>query len=62
MQAVNYIKRLLSSALPTMLYLLVALCTPTHKHQHDLNIEGGEMKSVLCVHNICEDQFLLKYD
>ena len=32
-----------------MLRLAVAFCTPTHKHQHDLNIEGGEEGKCACV-------------
>ena len=37
----------LSFALPTLLLLVVALCSPTYERQDDLNIEGGEGKNVL---------------
>ena len=44
----------LSSALPSMLLLPVAFCTPIHKHGCDLNIEGGEGANVILCYNICD--------
>ena len=32
----------------------VMLCTPTHEHQLDLDIEGGEGANVLMCYNICD--------
>ena len=44
----------LSSALPLLLLLPVAFCTPNHKHECDLNIEGGEGPNVIFLYNICD--------
>ena len=44
----------LSSTLPSMLLLPVAFCTPTHKHDCDLNIEGGEGANVIVCYSICD--------
>ena len=40
-----------------MLLLLVAFCTPTHKHECDLNIEGDEGANVIVCYNICDRDF-----
>ena len=55
MQAIN-----LSSAVSSMLRLSVDFSSPTHKHQHDLNIERGEGANVLVCYNICGRDCRLK--
>ena len=37
-----------------MLHLLVPVGTSAHKHQNDLNIEGGGEANVLACYNICD--------
>ena len=37
-----------------MLLLPVAFCTPIHKHECDLNIEGGGGANVIVCYNICD--------
>ena len=44
----------LSSTLPSVLLLPVAFWTPIHKHECDLNIEGGEGPNVILCYNICD--------
>ena len=50
----------LSSALPSMLLLPVTFCTPIHKHECDLNIEGVEGANVIVCYNICDPDCRLK--
>ena len=37
-----------------MLLLPIAFCTPVHKHECDLNIEGVDGANVIVCYNICD--------
>ena len=53
---------LLSSALPSMLLLPVAFCTPIHKHECDLNIGGAEGANVIVCYKICDRDYSLELE